>query len=126
MAAQGSLQKGHQWEVGNGESMGIWRDKWLHQPSTFRITKTSPVFIAQEKVSLLIDPQIGNWLVYMVRQIFSTDDANAMLSIPLSPQLPTYKLVWAYTYKGEFTLRSAYKISMTSSNNPVRGAPSDC
>jgi len=61
----------------------------------------------------------------MVRQIFSTDDANAILSIPLRPGLPTDRLVWAYTSKCDFTVRSAYKIAMTSSNNPVGGAPSD-
>nr|POE48570.1 hypothetical protein CFP56_65389 [Quercus suber] len=37
-------------------------------------------------------------------------DAISILSIPLSSCLPHNRLVWAYTPKGRFTIRSAYKL----------------
>ena len=42
MASQPIIQTGHCWQVGNGHSLQIWRDKWLIQPSTFSLTSRSP------------------------------------------------------------------------------------
>ena len=35
MAAQDIVQKGRRWQVGNGRSIMIWKDKWLPSPSTY-------------------------------------------------------------------------------------------
>lgn len=126
MAAQEFVQKGHRWQEGNGESIRIWKDMRLLQTSTFRITSTPPVLNANENVSSLIDTQSGTWRTYMVRQLFSSDDANAILSIPLSPRLPKDRLVWGFTSKGEFSVRSAYKVIMASYPSLNMGSPSDC
>ena len=53
------------------------------------------------------------WRIDMVQQLFSPNDATAILSIPLSYRLPIDRLVWAYTPRGVFTVRSAYKVVIT-------------
>lgn len=49
----------------------------------------------------------------MVKQYFTQDDAMAIMSIPLSSKLPKDGLVWAYMPRGNFMVRSAYKLAMT-------------
>jgi len=69
--------------------------------STFRLISTPYVLSEHEKMSSLIGPQSGTWRAYMIRQMFSSDDACATLSIPLSLRLPRDQMVWAYNPKGE-------------------------
>ena len=37
MATQDVVGAGHRWQVGDGTSIQIWRDKWLPKPSTFQV-----------------------------------------------------------------------------------------
>ena len=63
-------------------------------------------------VSLLIDPCTRPWQFDMIQRFFSLDDAKAILSIPLNIKLPGDRLVWAYTPKVNFTVRSAYQLAV--------------
>ena len=63
-------------------------------------------------MSLLIDPYTKAWKIDMVRQLFSLTNATPILGIPFSLRLPRDRLVWAYTLKGCFTVKSAYKVAM--------------
>ena len=48
------------------------------------------------------------------------------MSIPLSERLPADRLVWAYMPKGNFTIRSAYKVVVAlSSNNNSKGSSNE-
>ena len=76
----------------------------LSQPSTIP---------TQSTVSVLIDPQTSAWREELVRRIFILADVQSILNIPLSSRLPHDRLVWAYTPKGWFTIRSAYKLAVT-------------
>ena len=68
-------------------------------------------------VDNLIDPHHGTWQGDLIRHTFSPDDPRLIMSIPLSSRLPPDQLIWAYTSKGNFTIRSAYKIALSSSAN---------
>ena len=71
------------------------------------------------KIALLIDPHAQAWRTDMVKQYFTQDDAMAIMSIPLSSRLPEDGLVWVYMPRGNFMVRSAYKLAVAfdSSNN---------
>ena len=71
MAAQPIVRQGTWWHVGNGHSVEIFRDKWLHQCSTFRLTSQPIVVPSDAKVSLINDPHIVSWRIDMVQQFFS-------------------------------------------------------
>lgn len=32
------LEKGFQWRVGDGQSIRVWKDVWLHEPCDFNVT----------------------------------------------------------------------------------------
>ena len=61
-------------------------------------------------MSVLIDPQTSAWCKELVCRIFIPADVHSILNIPLSSCLPHDTLVWAYTPKGRFKVRSAYKL----------------
>ena len=55
LAAQDVVERCHQWLVGNRQLIDIWNDKWLHQPSTFKLTsRLAAIPLMQEWLCLLI------------------------------------------------------------------------
>uniref|UniRef100_A0A7N2LQL7 Uncharacterized protein n=1 Tax=Quercus lobata TaxID=97700 RepID=A0A7N2LQL7_QUELO len=62
----------------------------------FRLTSRPNEVPSDAKFSLLIDPYTKAWRVDMIRRYFSSVDASAILSIPLSSRLPADRLVWVY------------------------------
>lgn len=125
LAAQRIVKHGSRWQVGDGSSINIKTDKWLHRPSTFSIP-IPPIGLPLEATdSSLICPQSGTWDAYMIRQQFVPDNASAILSIPLSSHLPKDLLVWAYSFKGTFSVRSAYRVAITLPPNTELGGSSN-
>lgn len=125
LAAQRIVKHGSRWQVGDGSSINIKTDKWLHRPSTFSIP-IPPIGLPLEATdSSLICPQSGTWDAYMIRQQFVPDNASAILSIPLSSHLPRDLLVWAYSFKGTFSVRSAYRVAITLPPNTELGGSSN-
>ena len=54
------------------------------------------------------------WKSDLVHEIFLPFDAEAILSIPLSPSLLANKLIWAPTPTGQFFVNNAYKVTRQS------------
>ena len=100
--------------MGNGRSIRVWQDKWVPQPSTFKQISSPDGVPTDAKVSSLIVPLRGTWHMDMIKQAFSTDDAARILSIPLSSRQLEDCLIWAITPKGNFTVRSAYKVALSA------------
>ena len=111
--------------MGNGASVGIWTDKWLPKPSTFKVISLPNNTFELSRVSDLIDPLKCEWQTDLVRQVFLPPDVQSILSIPLSSCLPQDWLVWAYTPKGKFTVRGSYKIALDKAMNSGVGEPSN-
>lgn len=114
MSAKSIVQHGHRWQVGDGSAISIVHDKWLSQPSTFRITSIPHGIPIDARVSSLIDPQLGIWKSDLIQYYFNPIDALAILSIPISLRLPKDRVIWVYDPKGRFTVRSAYKLPRLS------------
>ncbi|WVZ92789.1 hypothetical protein U9M48_038829, partial [Paspalum notatum var. saurae] len=60
-----------------------------------------------QKVSELINPITENWDEQLVRDTFCIEDANIILSLPISAQRPDF-LAWHPDPKGTFSVKSAY------------------
>ena len=97
----------------------------LTQPSTFTLTSRPLIVPYDVKVSMLINPYTLAWRTNMVSQFFSLMDATIILSIPLSYRLPCARMVWAFTPKGNFIVRSAYRLTLDMVNKAASGEVSD-
>ena len=58
----------------------------------------------------------------MVRQLFSSEEADLILTIPLSLRLPVDRIVWSGTRNGKFSIGSAYNSIREMGDNNEREA----
>lgn len=112
MAAQALVKKGKRWQVGNGHSIMIWKDKWLLSPSTYEVVSPISNMPGDSRVAALIDEEKGAWKNVLVCNVFLPHEADIICGIALSANLPVDKQVWASTTNGLFSARSAYKLAM--------------
>jgi hypothetical protein len=98
------------WRIGDGKQVKIWGDRWVPQPTTYKIQSPCISLPIDAKVAELFDPAGVGWNVQLVRSIFNKEEATLICNIPLSRYNQKDKLIWRATKSGLFTVRSAYFI----------------
>ena len=63
------------------------------------------------KVASLIVQERAEWDVALIRCTFLPHEAEAILSIPISPMNPLDSQIWAKSPNGIFIVKNAYKIA---------------
>ena len=111
MAAREVLGRGLRWNIGHGQSARIRIDRWIPTPNSFKVVSPQPQNFESELVENLLDREIGGWDINLVKNSFLPYEMEAILSIPISHSLPDDALVWAWTQRGNFTVRSAYHVA---------------
>jgi hypothetical protein len=108
LSARDTVNLGGYWRIGDGKSMRIWKDKW--QPDMKRISSRSPTCSLSEDVvvSELIDMDTRQWKRDLIFMCFDREEAQKIVSIPLSFRLPMDSLVWFWEKDGLYSVRSAY------------------
>ena len=117
MTVQKIIQQGYRWQVGNGDSISVWTDKWLPISTTFRITSHPYALPTNSRVTSLIDQETRQWRIGFIKEIFPPHEDQTILSIPPSHRFPPDRIVWAQTPKGIFSVSSAYKVSLSINGN---------
>ena len=108
MAAQLLVRRGMCWQVGDRERIHIWRDKWILSPCTYRIITPEKQLPQGPWVKNLIKGYSKEWDDNFIRQTFMPQDADAILSIPLSARGAQDRVVWAENKSGKFSVKSVY------------------
>ena len=67
LVAQEVVKKGIRWQVGNGNRIGIWRDKWLPTPSIDKVVSPSSMLPLDVTMDVLIDVEVGEWKKELVQ-----------------------------------------------------------
>ena len=93
MAAQHVVKQGIRWNVGNGEHIRVWGDKWLPSPSTFKVVSPRLFMHADIWVSELISHEPVGWKMQVIDTPFLPHEADIIKSIPLSTHSPPDKLI---------------------------------
>lgn len=99
-------------QIGNGESVRVWRDKWLPTPFTYRVGSPQRLSNSDFGENELIDQNMGQWNTNLIHQLFLSYEVDTILSIPISSRLLVDKKIWAGTANGHFNVRSAYKVAV--------------
>ena len=117
MAAQGVIRKGMRWQVGSGNKIRVWRDKWIPRPSSYKVI--SPEFQNSKDalVCELINRASNEWDIDKLSQWFIPEDRDTILGIPLSSTNTSDRLVWAETKNGKFIVKSAYTLALEELKN---------
>ena len=112
------IQKGARWRIGRGDSVCIWRDKWLPSPSPGLPLSPPNLLDAEACVSSLIQQSSGTWNSTLIDQIFLPSDAELIKSIPLSMRVRDDVVVWSREKNGIYSVRSAYKMLTEAESSP--------
>ncbi|XP_062176146.1 uncharacterized protein LOC133881223 [Alnus glutinosa] len=84
LLARETLEGGLWWRVGNGESIKVWKDKWLPSSSTPQILSPVNGLDEEARVSSLIDPGSGGWNMPLLRSIFSPWEVELIGKVEMS------------------------------------------
>ena len=106
------LKEGIRWRVENGKRIHIWEDRWLPTPTTYKVISPQKDFDNFPMVSSLLDEDIKWWKTDLVRSIFLPFEANSILKIPISYDLPKDQLISLGNKRGSFTMKSVYYLAM--------------
>jgi hypothetical protein len=109
------------WRIGNGNSAKIWGDKWVPIPSTFEIYSPPQGLPHDARVVELMDEDLHGWNRDLVETLFSPEEAQAILSIPINPNREDARL-WKGTKNGLFTVRSAYHLAKMKEEQQLPGS----
>ncbi|CAN6579645.1 unnamed protein product [Malus baccata var. baccata] len=113
------LQNGIRWRVGNGDCINIREDLWFPKPSTFRVRPTEDLDATM--VCDLIDPGSNSWKANIIYAGFHREDADTILSIPLSHFGCEDRLVWHHSVNGVYSVKSGYGVAMDLMENGALG-----
>jgi hypothetical protein len=108
------LKMGVIWRVGDGTRIRLWSDPWIPSSSTrgLNIPQNNSQL---NMVADLLDANSACWNEDLVRQTFTHPDAEAILKIPICDQLEDF-IAWHPDSKGLFSVKSAYKIYVQTTN----------
>jgi ribonuclease HI len=104
------LKEGLIWRIGNGSRVRIWKDKWLPHPSTFMVQSKPVLLDPNATVNALIDGDTHWWNLPLLDNLFTREEAQLILTLPVSMTSQEDTCIWRGTNNGSFSVRSAYYI----------------
>ncbi|KAK4268485.1 hypothetical protein QN277_025138 [Acacia crassicarpa] len=101
------LIKDLRWDVGNGQAIRIWGDKWVPGVSfPAKPVDSNDPFVTNGSVSdLIVD---GSWNLAPISYLLSEDVMNAIYAIPIPNNGLEDKLVWTGARNGEYVVKQGY------------------
>ena len=108
MSAREVIKDGCQKKVGNGKGTNIWDDKWINNGRDGRIRTQKPEGSELKKVSQLMAQH--RWNRNLIYKVFHKEDAEHILSIPISWSDQEDSMIWKHNNNGQYTVANGYKI----------------
>ncbi|XP_035544636.1 uncharacterized protein LOC118348020 [Juglans regia] len=109
------LKEGLRWRVGDGQNINIWGQRWLPTPSSFRVQSPNPLLNTCVLVKDLMFEGRKVWNEGFIKSIFSEEEADLIISIPLSKRDVDDRMIWGPSKKGIFSVKSAYHLEESRS-----------
>ncbi|KAL5579343.1 hypothetical protein UlMin_011785 [Ulmus minor] len=104
------IELGSRWRVGSGDSINVTNDRWIPNQNAFKLLDPPPL-PRDFRVSELCTPS-GSWDSSFIRNLFGTEVAHDILSIPVGSLDHEDVLIWHHTRDGEYSVKSGYKSAL--------------
>lgn len=99
--------------MGNEKNVRILQDNWLPRDSYFRVlSPPSEYWDVEATVDKLFVAGLRQWHVGLLHELFSQEEVEQILSLPLSLQTVIDRRIWHYERNGNFFfVQSAYHVA---------------
>ncbi|OMO80722.1 reverse transcriptase [Corchorus capsularis] len=97
------------WRIGNGQTVDIWRDRWLAKPPSYQPAPRPGTVLQNNLVSSLFNND-GYWDDDLLSKLFEDEDVYRILCIPLHLSSAD-RLIWNHSVDGHYTIRSGYHVA---------------
>ncbi|CAJ2655005.1 unnamed protein product [Trifolium pratense] len=104
------VRAGARWCIGSGENIYILGEPWIQGGTLISASNPSVMHLQNIKVKHLISNTTKEWDSHVINNIFDQGTADAILRTPLFQQVTSDKLVWKAEKKGNYTVKSAYRL----------------
>lgn len=109
------LDLGLSWVVGNGATISVWKDSWIQGGENQSVQTDRGNLPENWRVKDLMLDSTSTWNAPLIRNYFSTDEANRILAMPTSRRREDV-LAWGMEKDGIYSVRSGYKALMAEEN----------
>jgi hypothetical protein len=110
LQARWVIKKGSFWTIGNGSSIDLWAGNWIHQRChTSTWSATIPASTTYQKVQGIIDNNGNGWKVQVINQLFTPQEAQKILQIPIIDKSQEDTLTWDGTPDANCTIKTSYQ-----------------
>ncbi|KAL5779910.1 hypothetical protein ACOSQ2_010647 [Xanthoceras sorbifolium] len=117
-----ALKLGIRWRIGNGDGVAVYNDNWIPRDSSFKVLSPKSLH-ARISVSALLEKP-GKWNEALVRRHFWREEADLILSIPLSVFSVQDSILWHFDKRGEFSVKSAYRLALSLKSKDIAACSS--
>ncbi|KAG5537109.1 hypothetical protein RHGRI_024523 [Rhododendron griersonianum] len=118
------LKEGLRWNVGNGDSIDFWRDRWIPNLPGEKVQSIPSHHGQWAKVSEFIDSNTHNWDMDKLLNVISSEEARAISRIPISYSNGVDKIIWVHTSSGNYSVKSGYCQVKTAVSKGICSPPS--
>lgn len=105
------IKESSSWKVGNGCSIRVWEDNWLPGDQWKKPFTPKPEGCMVQKAKNLLHTGKEGWNEELIQQIFSKEEAQLILSIPVSIMRGKDRLVWSSSQIGQYSVSLGYKLA---------------
>jgi hypothetical protein len=116
------IQKGSYWTIGNGASIDLWEDNWIHQKSNSSTWSSKPASTPYQKVKDILVNNGNEWNGQLINQLFIPIEAQQILKIPIIDSSQEDSLTWEGTPDGNYTVKSGYQAISYWEQTTIPGA----
>ena len=104
--------------MGDGKSIDVWTDPWVSWIEGFKPRlRIEDYYQLPIKAHHLLDHTSTAWNEDMVKEVFESMAAQAILTIPIPHSPRQDKLIWLPDSKGAFSVRSVHQVAFTHSSS---------
>ena len=119
LSAQGVIQSGVRWRIGNGEHVRIWQESWVPDLRNPWLQSPPAGGLEEATMNSLKNITGTGWDDDILLDYFNSRDQALIKQVPVSLSQPQDRWKWVHDLKGIYTVKCGhYLLSSTQPNSP--------
>ncbi|XP_058774294.1 uncharacterized protein LOC131648560 [Vicia villosa] len=104
------LTLGCRWCIGDGSQINIMQEPWFRGSSDGKLGGPQKQEVYHLSVNNLMQVNVKQWDVDIIRDLFDASDMEKILSVPLTEEVAEDKMIWKDEKDGVYSVRTGYNL----------------